>query len=283
MPFIGVAKENSGEIKLYYEDHGAGRPVVLVHGWPLSGAAWEKQVPALLDHGCRVIFYDRRGFGHSSRPASGYDYDTFVKDLDGLLTKLDLRDVTLVGHSMGTGEVAHYLGKYGGERISGAVVVSTFGPHLPKGPDNPNGVPAAELDKIKAAIAADRPALIRGFLENFYNFDVTKGKLVSEDAFMNSWSIGVSAAPIATYACVDTWATDFRADLPKIAATGVPFTIVHGDADRILPYKACAVPMKEALPKAKLVTIEGGSHGISWTHADKVNAAILEVLGARRR
>jgi pimeloyl-ACP methyl ester carboxylesterase len=268
MPFITVGRENSGDIKLYYEDHGAGRPVVLIHGWPLSGAAWEKQVPALLAADCRVIAYDRRGFGHSSQPAFGYDYETFTNDLHTLLTELNLRDVILVGHSMGTGEVARYLGRHGAERVSGAVAVSTLGPHL-------QGVNPAE---IQAALAADRPAFLRSFLETFYNFDVTRGKLVSDQAFQQSWSLGVIASPIGTRACVDAWVTDFRKDVGRIATTNVPFTIVHGDADRVLPFAACAEPLHRALPRSKLVVIEGGSHGIAWTHANLVNGEILAML-----
>src|SRR4029450_12996244 len=167
MSTIPVGKENSTSIDLYYEDHGKGSPVVLIHGWPLSGASWEKQTAALLAAGHRVITYDRRGFGRSSRPAIGYNYDTFAADLDVVLTALELKDGALVGVSMGSGEVTRYLGKYGTARVRKAVLIGTLGPYLVKAADNPEGVDSSVFDGIKGAIRADRPAVLVEFLHNF--------------------------------------------------------------------------------------------------------------------
>ncbi|HJX35775.1 MAG TPA: alpha/beta hydrolase, partial [Dehalococcoidales bacterium] len=180
MNYLTVGKENSCNIDIYYEDHGTGKPVVLIHGWPLSGASWEKQVPVLLDAGYRVISYDRRGFGNSSKPTSGYDYDTFAEDLNKLMMKLDLHNAMLVGFSMGGGEVARYLGKYGSERVDRVVFLSSVPPFLLKTPDNPSGVDKSVSDGIKKAITADRLAFLSKFLSDFYNVDVLGGKLVSD-------------------------------------------------------------------------------------------------------
>src|SRR6266436_4083520 len=229
---IKVGKENSTSIDLYYEDHGSGSPVILIHGWPLSGASWEKQTAALLAAGHRVITYDRRGFGRSSKPAKGYDYDTFAADLDKLLKKLDLKKVALVGFSMGTGEVTRYLGKYGSKRVRKAVLIGTLGPYLVKAADNAEGVDGKVFEDIKAAIRADRPAFLMEFLRNFYNYDVTDGKLVSERVLEDNWNVAAGASAIGTVACVDCWIEDFRKDIPR---NTVPTLILHGDADRILP------------------------------------------------
>src|ERR1700742_2743205 len=180
MSTIKVGQENSQPIELYYEDHGSGSPVVLIHGWPLNGGAWENQTAALLASGHRVITYDRRGFGRSSKPGTGYNYDAFAADLDALLTALDLNGVSLLGHSMGTGEITRYIGRYGTKRLRKAVLIGTLGPYLVKTADNPEGVDRAVFEGIKAAISADRPAFLMDFLHNFYNYDVTGGKLVSE-------------------------------------------------------------------------------------------------------
>jgi len=179
--YINVGQENSSPIELYYEDHGTGKPVVLIHGWPLSGASWEKQTAALLAAGYRVITYDRRGFGKSSQPAVGYDYDTFAEDLHKLVTALDLRDFALVGFSMGSGEVARYIGKFGTERVSKVVFLAGVPPFLLKTPDNQSGVEIGVFDGIKQAIAADRPAFLTQFLNNFYNVDELGGKLISDE------------------------------------------------------------------------------------------------------
>jgi non-heme chloroperoxidase len=275
MPYISVGAENSGSIDLYYEDHGSGPPVVLVHGWPLNGAAWEKQIPVLLDAGYRVITYDRRGFGSSSKPATGYDYDTFVRDLHTLVTHLDLRGTTLVGHSMGTGEVTHYLGVFGSERVSKAVLIGVLPPFLLKTSDNPTGVDREVFDGIMANIAKDRFAFAWDFVRNFYNADVLGGTLVSEEALRNSWNVAVSSAGKAFADCVPAWLTDMRADLPRI---DVPLLLIHGDSDRILPIEATAVPYSGTVRDARFVRVQDGPHGIPWTHADLVNHELLDFL-----
>ena len=276
MPYVGVGTENSGAIELHYEDHGTGTPVVLIHGYPLSGRAWDRQVPALLAAGHRVITYDRRGFGNSGQPATGYDYDTFAADLNALLDTLDLRDAVLVGHSMGTGEVTRYLGTYGSSRVAKAVLMGAIPPFLLKTSDNPDGVDQSVFDGIKAAVVADRPAYFKDFLDNFYNVDVLRPARISDQAWQNSFIVAVGASAYAAWACVDTWLTDFRADLPKI---DVPALLIHGDADRILPYAATAARLPALIKDLTVVTVEGGPHNVAWTHPDVVNPALLDFLG----
>ena len=275
MSMITVGKENSTSIDLYYEDHGSGSPVVLIHGWPLSGASWEKQTAALLAAGYRVITYDRRGFGRSSKTGTGYNYDTFAADLDKLLKKLDLKKVTLVGFSMGSGEVTRYIGKYGTKRVRKAVLIGTLGPYLVKASDNPEGVDAKVFEGIKASIRADRPAFLMEFLHNFYNYDVTGGKLVSERVVEDNWNVGVGASPMGTVACVDCWIEDFRNDIPK---NTVPTLILHGDADRILPPDATSRRQARMIKNVKFVELAGGSHGVLWTHAEQINSELLRFL-----
>ncbi len=275
MPHISVGQENSGSIDLYYEDHGQGRPVVLIHGYPLSSRAWDKQVPVLLDAGHRVITYDRRGFGGSSQPISGYDYDTFAADLNTLLATLDLTDVTLVGHSMGTGEVTRYLGTYGSARITQGVLVSPIPPFLLHTDDNPEGLPGSLFDGFVQAAGADTPAWMKGFLDNFYNMDVLGGTLVSDQAFQASWNVATAASAAAAVACIPTWETDFRADLAKI---DVPVLVIQGDADRILPFPNTGKRLPGLIKDMQLVVIEGGPHAIAWTHTDQVNQALLSFL-----
>ena len=275
MPTIIVGKENSTPIELYYEDHGSGSPVVLIHGWPLSGASWEKQTAALLDAGYRVITYDRRGFGRSSKPGIGYDYDTFAADLDKVLRKLDLKKVALVGFSMGSGEVTRYIGKYGPKRVRKAVLIGTLGPYLVKAADNPEGVDPKVFEGIKAAIRADRPAFLMEFLRNFYNYDVTGGKLVSERVLEDNWNVAVGASAIGTLKCVDCWIEDFRKNLPK---NTVPTLILHGDADRILPPDATSRRQAKMIKNVKSVELPGGPHGVLWTHADQINAELVKFL-----
>jgi non-heme chloroperoxidase len=278
MPYIHVGDENSGSIGLHYEDHGSGPPVVLIHGYPLSGRAWDKQVPVLIEAGHRVITYDRRGFGKSSQPTTGYDYDTFATDLHTLMDKLDLSDVTLVGHSMGTGEVTRYLGSYGSKRVSRAVLVSPIPPFLLQASDNPEGLPGDLFDGFVKQATADSPAFLKGFLDNFYNMDVYGGTLVSEQAFQASWNVATSASATAAVACIETWETDFRADLAKL---DVPMLVIQGDADRILPFDKTGKRLPGLIKDMKLVVIEGGPHAISWTHAEEVNEALVEFVGAR--
>ena len=278
MPYIGVGTENSGAIELHYEDHGIGPPVVLIHGYPLSGRAWDRQVPVLLAAGHRVITYDRRGFGNSSQPATGYDYDTFAADLGALLEALDLRGAVLVGHSMGTGEVTRYLGTYGSARAAKGVLVSPIPPFLLHTGDNPEGLPADLFDGFAQTAAADTPAWMKGFLDNFYNIDQFGGTLVSDQAFQASWNIAAAASATAAVACITTWQTDFRDDLPKI---DVPVLVVQGDADRILPYPNTGKRLPGLIKDTRLVVIEGGPHAIAWTHADQVNRALLDFLAER--
>jgi non-heme chloroperoxidase len=275
MGLINVGKENSTPIDLYYEDHGSGSPVVLIHGWPLSGASWEKQTNALLAAGYRVITYDRRGFGRSSKPSVGYNYDTFAADLDKVLKKLDLKKVVLVGFSMGSGEVTRYLGKYGAKRVRKAVLIGTLGPCLVKAKDNAEGVDAKVFDDIKAAIRKDRPAFLMEFLRNFYNYDVTGGTLVSERVLEDNWNVAVGASAIGTVACVDCWVEDFR---KNVAKNTVPTLILHGDADRILPPDASSRRQAKMIKNVKYVELPGGPHGVLWTHADRINAELLSFL-----
>ena len=273
--YIQVGQENSTPIELYYEDHGSGSPVVLIHGWPLSGASWEKQVAALLAAGHRVITYDRRGFGKSSQPATGYDYDTFAEDLNKLVTGLDLRDFALVGFSMGGGEVARYLGTYGAERVSKAVFMAAVPPFLLKTPDNPNGLDKSVFDGIKKAITADRPAFLAKFLADFYNVDVLGGKQISDEVVRLSWNIAAGASAKGTLDCVTAWYTDFRKDLSRVE---VPTLVIHGDADRILPIAVTGTATQKAVKNSRLVVVKGGPHGLNWTHADQVNAELVPFL-----
>jgi len=275
MPRLTVGTENSAPIEIHYEDHGSGQPVVLIHGYPLNGASWEKQERVLLQGGYRVITYDRRGFGKSSQPTVGYDYDTFAADLNALLEHLNLTDVVLVGFSMGTGEVARYLSTYGSARVAKAVFMGAIPPFLLKTGDNPDGVDGAVFDEIKTAVVTDRPAFFKNFLDNFYNVDLLGGTRISEQAWQNSFIVAIGASPYAAHACVDTWLTDFRNDLPKI---DVPTLLIHGDADRILPYTATAARLPALIKDLTLVTVEGGPHNIAWTHPDEVNSALLAFL-----
>ncbi len=275
MPYIKVGQENSGSIDLYYEDHGSGQPIVLIHGYPLSGRAWDKQVPVLIDDGRRVITYDRRGFGKSSQPTTGYEYDTFAADLNALLETLDLRDVILVGHSMGTGEVTRYLGSYGTQRVAKGVLISPIPPFLLQTDDNPDGLPGSLFDGFMQSARQDAPAWMKSFLDNFYNYDKFRGTLVSEQAYQASWNIAVSASATAIVACIPTWETDFREDLGRI---NVPMLVIQGDDDRILPYPKTGRRLPGMINDMQMVVIEGGPHAISWTHDDQVNSALLKFL-----
>jgi len=279
MPRLAVGTENSAAIEIHYEDHGAGKPVVLIHGYPLNGNSWERQERELLARGFRVISYDRRGFGRSSQPTVGYDYDTFAADLNALLEHLDLNDVVLVGFSMGSGEVARYLGSYGSARVRKAALLGAIPPFLLKTDDNPEGVDGEVFEEIKAAIVKDRYAFFKDFFDNFYNVDKLMPERISEQAWQAGFNLAAGASPYASYACVDTWLTDFREDLPKI---DVPVLVVHGTDDRILPFEATAARLPALIDDLQLIEIEGGPHNIAWTHPDEVNSALLEFLGAPR-
>ena len=276
MPYVVVGQENSGDIELYYEDHGSGQAVVLIHGYPLSGASWEKQVPVLLDAGYRVITYDRRGFGKSSQPTTGYNYDTFAEDLHNLLAKLKLRDFTLVGFSMGGGEVARHIGKYGSKGVSKAVIISGVPPYLLKAADNPEGVEASVFAGIEKAVVADRYAFFTSFFQNFYNTDLLLGKRVSKETVQASWNIAVGASATASLACVPTWHEDFRQDLARI---DVPTLVIQGEADRILPITASGLRTAKLIKGARLMVVKDGPHCITRTHAEEVNAELLSFLG----
>jgi pimeloyl-ACP methyl ester carboxylesterase len=278
MPYVTVGKENSGEIELYYEDHGSGQPVVLIHGYPLSGSSWEKQVLVLLDAGYRVITYDRRGFGKSSQPTVGYNYDTFAEDLHKLVTQLKLRDFALAGFSMGGGEVARYFGKYGSKGVSKAVIISGVPPYLLKTADNPEGVDGSVFAGIQKSVAADRYAFFTGFFQNFYNTDVFQGKRVSEQVIQASWNIAASASATASFACVPAWHEDFREDLARI---DVPTLVIQGDADRILPITASGLRTAKLIKGARLLVVKDGPHAITWTHAEEVNGGLLSFLGEK--
>jgi len=276
MPYVTVGKENSSKIDLYYEDHGSGQPVVLIHGYPLSGASWEKQLPLLLNAGHRVITYDRRGFGNSSQPTEGYNYDTFAEDLRKLISHLELREFALVGFSMGGGEVARYLGKYGSKGVSKAVIISGVPPFLLKTPDNPEGLDQSVFDGLGKAITADRYAFFTEFFKNFYNTDLLLNKRVSEQAVQASWNLAAGCSATASLACVPTWHEDFRKDLSKI---DVPTLVMHGDADRILPITAAGPRTAKLIKGARLLVVKDGPHCITWTHADEVNAELVNFLG----
>jgi len=277
MAYVTVGKENSSSnIDLYYEDHGSGQPVVLIHGYPLSGASWEKQVPVLLNTGHRVITYDRRGFGRSSQPTTGYNYDTFAEDLHKLITHLELREFSLVGFSMGGGEVARYLGKYGSKGVSKAVIISGVPPFLLKTADNPEGVDGSVFEGIKKAVVADRYAFFTEFFKNFYNTDLLLNKRVSEQAVQASWNVAAGASATASLACVPTWHEDFRNDVNKI---DVSTLVIHGDADRILPINASGLRTAKLIKGSRLVVVKDGPHCVTWTHAEEVNAELVNFLG----
>jgi non-heme chloroperoxidase len=273
MPYVNVGNENSAPIDIYYEDHGSGRPVVLIHGFPLSGRAWERQERALVEAGHRVITYDRRGFGKSSQTTVGFDYDTFAADLAALVEHLDLREFDVAGHSMGGGEIVRYLGNFGGERVRKAAIVSGVPPYLLKTPETPAGVPREEFDQIAEELGADRAAYFTEWNEIFFNLDENLGKRVSEEAVQDAWNIAVGASPAGTIACVPTWLTDFRADLGKI---DVPVLVLHGTEDRILPSDACGRPTAKGIAHGEFIAINGAPHRLCWTHADEVNAELLK-------
>jgi non-heme chloroperoxidase len=276
MPYIKVDKENSAHVKLYYEDHGSGQPVVLIHGFPMNGDAWEKQKLALLEAGYRTIAYDRRGFGRSDKPAFGYDYDTFVGDLDKVLEELNLHDAVLMGHSMGTGEAVHYVATKGSKRVARIVLISPLQPFMLKTEDNPEGVDKSVFEGFQRAIRDDRFAYLTSFFHEFYNLDENLGTRVSQEAVNANWNVAAAASPKATLDCVDTWQTDFRPDLGKI---DVPTLIIQGTADRILPYASTGERLPELINDSGLVTLDGAPHGLPWAYAEEVNEAVLAFLG----
>lgn len=275
MALLTVGKENSADIQLYYEDRGSGRPVVLMHGWPLNGASWERQTVALLATGSyRVITYDRRGFGKSSQPAEGYNYDTLAKDTYQLLEKLDLKDVTLAGFSMGGGEVARYMGKYDNGRVSKVVFAAAIPPAMRKDGANPEGIDPSIFEGIKQKIESDRFSFLEWFLANFYNTDKL-GDRISAAAVHASFNAASGSSYQAFLGCVDAWLEDFRGDIKQIK---VPALVIHGDSDRILPIEATGARTAKLIPGAKLHVIKDGPHGLNWTHAAEFNEALLKFL-----
>jgi pimeloyl-ACP methyl ester carboxylesterase len=277
MAFLQVGNENSAPIELYYEDHGSGSPVVLIHGWPLSGRSWEDQVPALVEAGYRVVTYDRRGFGKSSQPFGGYDYDTFAADLDALLTHLDLRDTTLVGFSMGGGEVARYIGRYGSDRVAKTVLAAAVPPYLYQSDDNPEGgLDDATIQQFKDGVRGDRIAFLDGFTTDFFTAG-DRSDLISEPSRLYHREIAAFASPKGTLDCIDAFGrTDFREDLAKI---DVPTLVIHGDSDGIVPFEVSGKRSHEAITDSSLVLIEGAPHGFNATHAEQFNRALLDFLG----
>ncbi len=278
MSVITVGQENSSPIEIYYEDHGTGQPVVLIHGYPLDGTSWERQSRELLGAGYRVITYDRRAFGRSSKTNVGYDYDTYAADLDALLTALDLRDAVLVGFSMGTGEVGRYVANYGTERIAKLGFFASVEPFLLQTDDNPTGVPKDVFSGIMDAARADRFAWYTNFYKDFYNLDTYLGSRISQEAVTASWNTAILSHPDAAYAVVPAWIEDFREDVAKVRAAGLPSIIVHGVEDRTLPIDATGRPFHAAFPEADYVEIEGAPHGFLWTHAEEANRILLGFL-----
>ncbi|MCG5213461.1 alpha/beta hydrolase [Streptosporangium sp. KLBMP 9127] len=279
MGYITVQTENSTSVELYYEDQGSGQPVVLIHGYPLNGHSWELQTRELLATGYRVITYDRRGFGQSSKVGSGYDYDTFAADLNTLLETLDLRDVILVGFSMGTGELARYVKIYGHERVAKLAFLASLEPFLVAADDNPTGVPQSVFDGIADAARTDRYAWFTQFYKNFYNLDENLGSRISQEVVTASWNTATTSAPVAAYAVVPAWIEDFREDVAAVRAADKPSLILHGTNDNILPIDSTGRPFHEAFPEAEYVEIEGAPHGLLWTHATEVNEALLAFVG----
>ncbi|HEX5908766.1 MAG TPA: alpha/beta hydrolase [Propionibacteriaceae bacterium] len=275
MPYVTVGTENSAPIQIYYEDHGSGQPVVLIHGYPLDESSWEKQTVVLLEAGKRVITYDRRCFGKSDRPTSGHDYDTYAADLSALVSALDLQDAVLVGFSMGTGEVARYLSRYGSHRVAKAVFLASLQPFMLKTDETPEGVPQEVFDDLLNAVKADRYAFFTTFFENFYNTDENLGKRISEEALRASWDLATNASAYASIWAQPTWYSDFRADVAKI---DVPTLIMHGTGDRIVPIEPTGRAFAKMLPSATYIEIEGAPHGMLWTHAEEINKALLDFL-----
>ena len=273
MPTLKTTASPSTE--LYYEDRGDGQAIVLIHGWPLSGAMWESQVNALVDAGFRCVTYDRRGFGRSGRPTGGYDYDTFASDLNDVVTTLGLNSVTLAGFSMGGGEVARYIGKYGTERVQKAVLIAAVPPFLLKTGDNPDGVDGKAFDGMIDGLKKDRVNFLADFLQQFFNRD-PGSSTPSDDVMAYTKSIAWIASPVATQQCVVAFGrTDFRADLAKF---DVPTLVIHGDQDRIVPFEVSGKRSAALIKGARLEVIKGGPHGLTATHGDRVTQLLASFL-----
>ena len=276
MPYVTVGRENTADIRIHYEDHGTGAPVILVHGYLADGRSWEKQETALLSAGYRVITYDRRGGGASSRPSTGYDYDTLAADLNVLLEELDLRGAVLAGCCSGTGEVTRYLATYGQRRVRATALLAPLPPFLPRSAGNPDGADRGGYDDFLVELITDRPAAIKTYLDRYYNLDLLGGSRVSDQAWQNSFYAAISASAHAALRCVTACLEDFRGDLATIS---IPVLVIHGDQDRVLPYEATGSRLPALLTNARCVVIAGGPHAIIWTHADEVNQALLDFIG----
>lgn len=274
MPYLTVGRD-AGNIDIYYEDHGVGKPVVLIHGFPLSGRSWEKQIPPLIESGHRVIVYDRRGFGKSSQTIAGYNYDVFAEDLRKLIKHLDLKLPSLVGYSMGTGEVARYISRYGSQNVDRAVFISGIPPFLMQSPENPAGLGDDVRLQIEKAIQQDRLTFLTSFFETMYNANVLLGSRLTEEELRYSWNIGSMASPHATLKCVGTWWTDFRGCVTRI---DVPSLIIHGDEDRTVPLEGSSRLLQKSIRGSRLAVIPGAPHGLLATHADKVNPLLVDFL-----
>jgi pimeloyl-ACP methyl ester carboxylesterase len=275
MPFIKSSQQNSDPLNIYYEEIGSGKTVVFIHGWPLSGSMWEYQMTELPQHGLRCIFYDRRGFGKSDRPSEGYDYDTLAGDLKSLLDELNLSDVTLVGFSMGGGEVARYFSLYDGQRVSKVVLISTVIPYMLKTEDNPNGVPQMEFDGMAKKMKEDRPAFFENFAKSFFGVSLVNHP-VSNAFLANNLTRVMDASPIATLECANSFATtDFRNDVVKI---NVPTLIIHGDKDNIVPIDATGNESARMIKGSKYIVYEGAPHGLWYTEKDKLNRDLIDFI-----
>lgn len=267
--------ENRENIKLYYEDYGTGDPVILIHGWPLSAQMWEYQTQVLVEAGHRVIAYDRRGFGRSDKPWSGYDYDTLAKDLNDLITGLDLKNITIVGFSMGGGEVSRYIGNYGTSKLKKAALISSVAAFILKTDDNPDGVPQETFDEFKAAVRKDRLGFLKDFGNNFVNYDDNKDKISEAQVHFN-WSIAAGASPKGTLDCITSFgSTDFRADLEKF---DIPTLIIHGDADQVVPIKPSGEQAASIVKDSRYEVIKGAPHGLVFTHTEEVNKILIDFL-----
>ena len=278
MPHVKARTDAHDQVELHYEDHGTGKPVVLIHGWPLSGRSWEAQVPALVEAGYRVVTYDRRGFGGSSQPFDGYDYDTFADDLDAVLKALDLREATLVGFSMGGGEVVRYIARHGTDRVAKAVLAAAVPPYLFKSDDNPDGgLDDATIEAFETGERTDRIAFLDEFTRNFFAAG-TRTDLVSEPFRLYNRDIAAFASPKGTLDCIAAFGrTDFRGDLEKV---DVPTLVIHGDSDAIVPFEVSGKRSAEAIEGSTLVVVEGGPHGLNATHPQQFNQALLEFLAS---
>jgi non-heme chloroperoxidase len=274
MPFLTVGRD-AGNIDLYFEDHGVGRPVILIHSFPLSSRSWERQIPPLIESGHRVIVYDRRGFGRSSQTITGYNFDTFAEDLRKLIKHLDLKHPSLVGHSMGGGEVARYISRYGSINVDRAVFIASPLPHILRSPENPCGVDTSVQMELEAAVKRDRLTFLTTYLENFYNADTLLGSRLTEEELRYNWNIASMASPSGTLQCIGTWWTDFRGCVTRI---DVPTLILHGDADRNLPLEGSSRLLHKAIRGSRLAVIPGAPHGMLTTHADEVNSLLADFL-----